>query len=57
MKAKEILKIIGMQILYYTYCQTSEIYSFALSVIITDKHYLLQGVICSTGTADNYVDY
>lgn len=57
MKAKQILKITGMQILYYAYCQTSEIYTFVLSIIITDKHYLLQGVICSTGTADIYVDY
>lgn len=37
MKAKQILKIISMQILYYAYCQTSEICSFALSVIITDN--------------------
>lgn len=37
MKAKQILKIISMQILYYAYCQTSEIYSFALSIIITDN--------------------
>lgn len=57
MKDKQILEVIGMQILYYAYCQTNEIYSVVPSFIITDKHYLLQGVIFSTGTADIYVDY
>lgn len=57
MNDKQILKIIDMQILYYAYCQTSEIYSVVTSFIITDKHYLLQGVIFSTGSLDIYVDY
>lgn len=57
MKDKQITKIIGMQILYCDYCQTSEMYSAVPSFIITDKHYLLQGVIFSTSTVDIYVDY